>query len=133
MNRNFLLCASTFCACAVAQAGPVSPADSVIRNARILTVDAQFSTAEALAIGGDKILAVGTDREIGSFIGPSTRVIDANGKLVLPGLYDSHVHSWRAAISEFNGPMPVLNSLAEAFQFIRAKAARQPPDSWIIL
>src|SRR5207245_4052879 len=98
-----------------------------------ITVDSQFAQAEAIAVRGDRILAVGNNQEISRFIGPKTRVIEANGKTVLPGLYDSHVHSYRASVSEFGAPMPVLNSLAEAFGYLREQAAKQPPGSWIIL
>ena len=108
-------------------------ADLVIQNANIITVDSSFSQAEALAIDGDRILAVGDNREISRFVAPNTRVIDAKGKTVLPGLYDSHVHSYKASVSEFGEPMPVLSSLAEAFQYIHQQAARQAPGSWIIL
>jgi predicted amidohydrolase YtcJ len=108
-------------------------ADVVVRNAKIVTVDDRFSLAEALAISGDRILVVGNEKEVSRFIGPGTHVIDAQGKMVLPGLYDSHVHSYRAAVSEFGAPMPVLNSLADAFQYLRQTAASQSPGTWIIL
>lgn len=111
----------------------LAPAEVVIRNAKIVTVDTHFSRAQALAIDGDKIRAVGDDREIALFVGPNTRLIDAKGMTVLPGLYDSHVHSYKASVSEFGAPMPVLNSLAEAFDYIRRQAASQTPGSWIIL
>src|SRR5689334_12051856 len=81
-------------------------ADLIIRNANIITVDPQFSLVQAIAIKGDKIQVVGSDKEISLFAGPQTRVIDAKGKTVLPGLYDSHVHSYRASVSEFGAPMP---------------------------
>ena len=85
------------------------PADLVIREAKVITVDPRFSLAEAVSISGDKIIAVGNSQEIARFIGANTRVIEAKGKTVMPGLYDSHVHSYRASISEFAAPMPVLN------------------------
>ena len=118
--------------CSSASAAP-RPADLIIRHANVITVDAHFSQPEALAVHGDKILAVGDNREISRFVGPNTCVIDANGKTVLPGLYDSHVHSYRASVSEFGAPMPVLNSLAEAFHYIREQTVRQASGSWIIL
>src|SRR5205823_6567659 len=74
--------------------GPIrsSPANKVFLHANILTVDSQFSRAEALAIKEDKIIFVGNDREAQKFIGATTQVIDAQGKTILPGLIDSHVH-----------------------------------------
>jgi predicted amidohydrolase YtcJ len=112
---------------------PISYSDCVIRNAKVITVDAHFSIAEAVAIVGGKIQAVGNNQEISKFIGPNTRIIDAKGKTILPGLCDSHVHSYRAAVSEFNGATPALASLADAFRYIKQKAATQPPGSWITL
>ena len=68
------------------------PADLVIRNAKVYTVDATRPRAEAIAVVGDRIRAVGTEAEIKAWIGPATRVIDARGKTVLPGFIDAHVH-----------------------------------------
>ena len=108
-------------------------AETIIRNANIITVDSQFSKAQALAIASGRILAVGTNEQIEPFANSATKVIDAVGKTVLPGLYDSHVHSYRASVSEFGASMPVLNSLADAFTIIRQKAASGPPGTWIVL
>jgi predicted amidohydrolase YtcJ len=109
------------------------PAEIIICNAKVLTIDSQFSKAEAVAISGGLILAVGTNHQIEAFNGPATKVIDAAGKIVLPGLYDSHVHSYRASVSEFGAPMPVLGSLVEAISFIQQRAASQAPGTWIVL
>jgi predicted amidohydrolase YtcJ len=111
----------------------IAPADFVIHDANVLTVDSRFARAEALAIRGDKIVAVGSNREIGHFIGPKTRTLDAKGGTVLPGLYDSHVHSFRAALSEFGTGVPSLTSLADAFRYIRERAASQGTGTWIVL
>src|SRR5215831_735721 len=108
-------------------------ADVIIRDADVLTVDSRFSKAQAVAIRGDRIVLVGTNRQVEALARPNTRVIEGKGKTVLPGLYDSHVHSFRASLSEFGGPAPVLASLEAAFEFIRKKAASQPPGDWIIL
>jgi hypothetical protein len=110
-----------------------STADLVIRNAQILTVDSHFSRAEALAVRDGRILAVGSNRDIAPLISTNTRVIEGQGRTVLPGLIDSHVHSYRASVSEFNAPIPVLKSLAEAFRYIRAQANNRPAGSWITL
>jgi len=112
---------------------PERRADMVIQHAKVLTLDSRFRRAEALAIRGDRILTVGSDKSIARFIGPQTRVIDAQGRLVLPGLIDSHVHAYRASVSELGGAMPTFNSIAEAQQYIREQAAEKPPGSWIVL
>lgn len=108
-------------------------ASLVINNARVITVNRLQSTAEALAVSEDKIIAVGSNHDVKKFIGPNTRVIDAKGKTVLPGLYDSHVHSYRASVSEMAGGAPLVHSISEAQQWIREQAARKPAGSWIVL
>jgi len=110
-----------------------TPAETIVRNANILTIDSQFSKAQALAISSGRILAVGSNNQIEAFGGPGTKIIDGTGKTVLPGLYDSHVHSYRASVSEFGAPMPVLTSLVEAFNNIRQRATSQPPGAWVVL
>lgn len=111
----------------------VEPADLVIRHARIITVDPQFSSAEAIAVRADKIVAVGSDKEIAGWIGEKTRVLDAAGKTVMPGLYDSHVHSYKASVSELGGGSPLVRSVPEAQEWIRKQAAAKAPGEWIVL
>jgi predicted amidohydrolase YtcJ len=114
-------------------AAPPAPADFVITNANIFTMDAQRSHARALAVRGDRIVALGNRQTLAPLIGPATRVVDARGRMVLPGLIDSHTHAYRASVTELDGPLPVFNSIAEALQYIRDQAARTPPGSWIVL
>lgn len=67
-------------------------ADLIITNARIWTVDKAHPQAEAMAVLGDRIIAVGSAAEVDSWHGPQTKVVDAQGKLLLPGFNDAHVH-----------------------------------------
>lgn len=107
--------------------------DTLITNADVLTVDEHFSHAQALAIHGEYIAAVGDNAAIARLAKPGVRIIDAHGEMVLPGLCDSHTHSYRASVSEIGKSLPVLKSLAEAFQYIRHCASNQSPGSWILL
>ena len=68
------------------------PADMVIKNAKIVTIDKDNPRATAVAITGEKIIAVGSDKKIEQYIGENTKVIDAEGRLVIPGLNDAHAH-----------------------------------------
>ena len=86
----FLLAALALLPLAVAQERPA--ADLIITNAKVYTVDKEHPKAEAVAILGERIAAVGTSDDIDAWRGSSTRVIDAGGKLVLPGFNDAHVH-----------------------------------------
>jgi predicted amidohydrolase YtcJ len=110
-------------------AGP--PAELILVNGRIYTLDAQKPWAQALAIRGDRILAVGGDREIRALAGPRTRVVDLRGKFALPGFNDAHVHI------ESTGALLVGTNLLDVHEpsafveRVRAAAARLPRGSWI--
>ncbi len=112
---------------------PVGPADLIVHHAKIITVDGDFSIAEAMAVKDGRILAVGDDEAVFRLAGPQTRVIDAEGHPVLPGLYDSHVHLLGASTSETPEPLPKIDSLEDAFKYIRGKAASTPDGQWIVL
>lgn len=73
-------------------AGAPAP-DTIIINAKVYTVDPAFSTAEAVAIAGDSFTAVGKTADLQKLAGPSTRIIDAQGKTIIPGLMDNHLHN----------------------------------------
>lgn len=109
------------------------PADVIVHNAKVLTVDAKSNKAESLATRGDRIIAVGTNEDVLKLRGPNTRVIDANGRTVLPGLMDSHTHPTGAAFSEAAGELPVLQSIAEVLAFVRRRVAETPAGTWIVI
>ena len=73
-------------------ASDVEPADLVLRNGKIVTVDSQRPEAQALAVVGDRIVAVGSNRAIGRYIGSATEVIDLDGRLAVPGFIEGHGH-----------------------------------------
>jgi predicted amidohydrolase YtcJ len=105
-------------------------ADVVIRNAHVYTVDAQRPWAQAVAIKGDRIAWVGDENAATSHIGQSTNVVDAGGRLVLPGFIDSHFHVL------LGGNPDVLrienaNSLAEIQRQVREFARKRPELTWI--
>lgn len=122
----FLLAASLFLRAA-------EPADFIVRNAKVATVDEQFSLAEAVAVRGEKILAVGKNADIAKLAGPNTRVVDARGRLVIPGLMDSHTHPSGASMTEFDHPLPDMESIADVLAYIRSRAAVVPEGQWIVL
>jgi hypothetical protein len=91
--RDVLMLVGFFLAVFMSGCGPkVEPADMVLHNGKIVTVDPGKPEARAIAIRGDVIAAVGTEEEIGPYIGPSTNVIDLAGMLAVPGLIDGHGH-----------------------------------------
>jgi predicted amidohydrolase YtcJ len=111
-------------------------ADTVILNARIYTVNVRQPWAEALAIRGDKLLAVGSDHDIAAYRGASTKVIDAQGKLVLPGFTDCHIHFMEGALGltqvDLNGAESVPEIQKRVKEYAASHLAGSDPDkAWI--
>ena len=106
-------------------------ADTILINGRILTVDAAFSTAEALAIRDGKFIAVGDAVEIGQLAGPDTKVIDAGGKTVVPGLIDTHAHVEAAGLFNYTVSFDGVSTIADAQARVRAMAEKTPRGEWI--
>src|ERR1700732_2006105 len=106
-------------------------ADTVLLNGKILTVDNQSSTREALAIREGKIVALGTSAEMKKLAGPKSRVIDLHGRTVIPGLIDNHMHAIRAA-QTFSTEVNWIGatSLAEALGRIHEASQKMKPESW---
>lgn len=91
------IAAATAATSAAAAADAPAPADLVLLHGKIHTQDSSRSVAQALAVRGNSIVAVGTDQEIGSFVGPRTRSVDLAGRVVLPGIIDAHTHPAQSA------------------------------------
>src|SRR5690348_13004818 len=108
-------------------------ADLILHNGKIVTVDPAFSIAQAVAISGGRIVAVGTNEAVVAKRSASTKMMDLHGRTVLPGLIDSHVHALEAGLSEFRAPLPPLDSYAAVQQFLREKAKTTPKGEWIIV
>lgn len=121
---------------AVAAASPAWPqnADTILMNGKILTVDSQFSTHEAIAIRDGKITAVGSNADVRKQAGPKTRVIDLQGRTVIPGFIDSHIHAIRAGqtfTTEVN--WVGATSIAEAMKRIHDASLAKKPGSWLVV
>src|SRR5437868_5695092 len=112
----------------------VDYADLVILNAKVVTVDDRSSVQEAVATRDGKFLAVGSTIDIRMLAGPSTRVVDAEGKTVLPGLVDTHLHLLQGALHWKNEVrVDAAKSLGDIFDAIQARAAQTPPGTWILI
>ena len=105
-------------------------ADSVVYGGVLLTMDPAQPTAEAMAIRGDRILAVGTREGIAAFVGPATVEIDAAGATVTPGFIDAHSHP--LAANEAVGVDVNLRSIVEVQQALARQAATSPPGQWVL-
>jgi len=112
--------------------GAAAEADLILHHGRIVTVDSQFTAHEAIAVTGNRITAVGNNDSVLKHKGPSTKVVDLAGKMVMPGLIDSHVHP-DAAMTEFDHPIPPMESIQDVLDYIKARAAVVPEGEWISL
>jgi predicted amidohydrolase YtcJ len=110
--------------------------DLVITNGKIITVDSEFSIAQAVAAKDGKIVAVGTDDEIKTFIGEKTKVINLKGNTMLPGINDTHCHisDWALTRPPFmlDIRFPTVKSLADIIEMVAAKAREIKPGEWIL-
>src|SRR6185295_14262007 len=112
------------------RAQAAEPADLVLTNGRVVTVDDRFTLAQAVAIRSPRIVAVGSNAEALKHAGVSTRVIDLGGRTVIPGLIDNHSHWIRAAEHDelrFDG----VTTRARAVQLLDARVRASKPGAWI--
>ncbi|HEX5163517.1 MAG TPA: amidohydrolase [Steroidobacteraceae bacterium] len=127
-----LLLALTLAACSKQPEHP--RAGLVVRNADIRTQDDAAPLASALAVSGEKIVFVGDEKHVAEWIGPATRVIDAGGHTVLPGLIDTHIHAAEGALAlggcTLRGKQLTVQQTAEP---IRACMAADPDSTWLVV
>jgi predicted amidohydrolase YtcJ len=117
---------------AIAQDAKAQPADTILIHGRVYTVDAKQPWAQAVAIRGEKIIAVGDDSEIEKLRGPRTKIIDAGGKLVLPGFVDCHIHFLEGSISLGQANLEGAKNPADIQRILREYEAKHPGDGWIL-
>ena len=114
----------------VARDRPV--ADLVFTNGKIITVDEKFTIAQALAIRGNRILAVGTNQQIAQMAGTTTRRIDLRGRAVVPGLIDNHMHLLRAGTTWTREVrLDGVESRRQALDLVTARAKASPGGEWV--
>ena len=111
-------------------------ASLVLRGGTVVTVDSSERIAEAVAVEGNRITAVGTAEEIERFVGPTTRVIDLAGRALLPGFIDAHSHVEGLAESE-RARLPIhiphsLKTTADILTRLRERASEIPAGTWIV-
>ena len=103
----------------------------ILHHGKIVTVDARFSIAEAVAIRDGRIVKVGSNRDVLALKTAGTRVVDLGGKPVLPGLIDSHVHPSDASMIEFDHAIPEMENIQDVLDYIRGRAAVSKEGEWI--
>src|SRR5207237_1577140 len=121
----FMVAAAIF---AVQQTAP----DLVLSNGKIITVDERFSIAQAVAIKGDRIVAVGSNAEVAALAGTNTRRIDLRGRAVIPGLIDNHMHLLRAGSTwKWEVRWDGIGSRKTALDMLRARVKAASRGEWV--
>ena len=138
-RRDFLQAGATGVAAGLAAslapgglAAQPATADLIVFNGRMATQDARRSFAAAVAIRQGRFMAVGADAEVMAYRGDTTQMIDVEGRTVIPGLNDSHMHPIRGGLNytlelRWDG----VPSLADALRLLRSQAQRTPPPQWV--
>jgi predicted amidohydrolase YtcJ len=118
----------------VSQTSPsvVRPADLVLRGGKIVTLDDARPEAQALAVTGDTIAAVGSDQEIQRYVGPNTKVIELKGALATPGFIDAHVHFTGVGEAARNLKLATAKNWDDIVRMVGEAAKKARPGEWIL-
>lgn len=115
----------------IAFAGQTEKADLIIKNAKVFTANDAGPWAEAVACKSGKIIAVGTERDIAKFAGPATKVLDVQGRLVIPGLIDAHTHFSSGGRSLISLSFRGVNTIAKVQEMVAAKIKELAPGALV--
>ena len=108
-------------------------ADLIVYNGKIVTVDSDSSVCRAMAVKDNRILRVGSNKEILQLKGDDTKVLNLKGKMVMPGFIDSHVHPAGACMTEFDHPIPQMDSIEDVLNYIKMRAGVLADGQWIVV
>jgi len=131
-----LLCILALLVChGNARAQPVTSVSStsIYYHGQVLTVDSKFTVAEAFAVRGQRITAVGSNEAILRLAETDSEIVDLKGATVLPGLIDSHVHAANASVFEWDHPIPVMHTVSAVLDYVRSRTAVIPEGKWIVV
>jgi predicted amidohydrolase YtcJ len=114
-------------------AAPPQPpaADLVLTNGKVVTVSDAMPEAQALAVRGDRIVAVGSSADIGRYVGPATQVIDLQGQLAIPGFIEGHGHFNGVGTAELQLKLMKTTSWNEIVSMVAAAVKTAKPGQWI--
>ena len=107
-------------------------ADLILSNAKVITVDHDFTIAQAIAIAGDRILAVGSNDALAAHTAPETRVVDLKGRTVMPGIIDGHAHMDREGLKSVYPALGPVRSIRDIQNRIAELARVTPRGEWIV-
>ena len=128
LTRSALLAGVLIAAC---EPSPAEYADLVLTGGKVVTVDDALPEAEALAVTGYTITAVGTNEEIAGHVGPSTEVVELDGRLVIPGFIEGHGHYMSLGRSKMILDLTTATSWDDIVQMVGEAASRAAPGEWV--
>ena len=135
MRKLLLPMLATIALAGLGHGGSRPIADTILSHARIYTLNARQPWAEAVAVRDGRIVAVGSARQIARYRGPSTKMLDARGRLVLPGFIDSHIHFVEGSLAMTQVRLDDTKSVAEiqavVREFARTHPATSPDSAWV--
>jgi predicted amidohydrolase YtcJ len=114
------------------QQQPVQPADLVLTNGKVVTVEAELPEAQAIAMRGDRIIALGRAADMQPFVGPATQVVDLKGQLVIPGFVEGHGHFTGVGEAQLNLKLMPTTSWEQIVSMVGDAAKGAKPGEWII-
>lgn len=114
-----------------APAAAVAPADLVLLNGKIATVDPELGTVEALAVNGYQITAVGSSEEISAYVGPETEVVELNGRFVMPGFIEGHGHFMSLGRAKQILDLSTVKNWDEVVSMVAVAVDKAKPGEWI--
>ncbi|MBI4481690.1 MAG: amidohydrolase family protein, partial [Acidobacteria bacterium] len=120
--------------CTRTKTPPALAPDWILHHGKVFTVDRDFRIAQAVAVKDDEFVAVGSDEEVLALAGDRTRLMDLEGKAVLPGIIDSHVHALSYGLNASRltfAVTPVIHTVESMLQVVKTKAQAAPKGSWI--
>ena len=117
---------------AQAQPALVRPADLVLTNGKIVTVDDQVPEAQAMAVNGDTITALGSSQDMQRYVGPGTKVVDLHGALATPGIMEAHAHFTGVGDAARNLKLAEARTWDDIVRMVGEAAAKARPGEWII-
>ncbi|MET3576133.1 amidohydrolase [Bhargavaea ullalensis] len=108
-------------------------ADIVFQNGEVITVNERDEVCEAVAVAGNRIVAVGSDKEMSDWIGPDTEVVNLGGKTLMPGIIDAHLHFVLYGLNQMNisCKQPEMDSVANVLKALQKRASETPAGEWV--
>ena len=133
MKSSIRLCSAILSLIIMRSTADAQPPNLIVHNGKIATVDDKFTLVEAIAVRGERIVAVGKNADLLKLAGPATKLLDVGGKTVIPGLCDSHVHATGAALYEYDHPIPEMDTVADVLKYIAGRAETLADGDWIVV